>query len=328
VTRCHLLSVPGPVATQRHLRATIHVRYEPPCACRCQDQTQRVSASKTLPLPTVVLPEPVQGVTVTDGHFYGPAVAVLAPDLCRAQRQIRGEKGFDGWGWVSWSWSFGSGCARPSQPHAPYEVPRQYRVPPAIPGLELGPRFAGMGCPSRGGLGQGLGRAEQVAFFAGGTTPRGGMWGRHLVELGADGEAPDNMHRLGHPTDRVLGGRASISQALDGPPRSLRGHAIEEVTGQRTAGPIRHIARVGLRFFAIEFEANRHAEAVPGPTLERSVPDAQDDVHPPQRTVCWSGGTSAMAVTGEPFDMRPRFFLGRIVEADAKDFACGDQRGR
>ena len=93
----YFLSVPGPVATQRHRRATIHVRNEPQCACRCHDQTKRVGADDALPLATLVLPEPVKGVTVTDGNFHGPAVAILAHDLCRAQRQISSEKGFDGW---------------------------------------------------------------------------------------------------------------------------------------------------------------------------------------------------------------------------------------
>jgi hypothetical protein len=77
------------------------------------------------------------------------------------------------------------------------------------------------------------------------------------------------MNCLGQPTDRVLGGIAPLSQALDGPPGPLLGHEIEDVTGQRTAGTIRHIERVGLRFFEIEFEADRHAEAVAGPARER-----------------------------------------------------------
>ena len=104
------------------------------------------------------------------------------------------------------------------------------------------------------------------------------MWWRHRVELGADGEAPHDMDRLGQPTAIVLGGIATVSQALDGPPGHLLGHAIEDVTGQLTAGTIRHVELVGLWFFEIEFEADRYAEAVAGPTFERYVHHDQDEV--------------------------------------------------
>src|SRR5215467_9735338 len=97
----HCLSVPGPVAAQRDLRAAIHLGNEPQRAGRCQDHTERVGAYNTLPLAAVVLPEPVKGVTVTDGHFDGPAMAILAHDLFSAQGESGGEKGFNGGGWFS-----------------------------------------------------------------------------------------------------------------------------------------------------------------------------------------------------------------------------------
>src|SRR5215471_4491206 len=98
LTGCHFLSVPGPVAAQRHTRATIHVGNEPQRTCRRHDQTQRVGADDALPLATLVLPQPGEGVTVADRNFHGPAVAILAHNLFRAQRQSRGEKGFEGGG--------------------------------------------------------------------------------------------------------------------------------------------------------------------------------------------------------------------------------------
>ena len=84
LTWCHFLSVPGPVAAQGHRRAAIHVRNEPQRACCGQNQTERVGTENTLPLAALVLPEPGKGVTVTDGNFYGPAVVILAYDLCCA----------------------------------------------------------------------------------------------------------------------------------------------------------------------------------------------------------------------------------------------------
>ncbi len=177
LTGGHFLSVPGPVAAQRHPCATIHVGNEPQCACRCQDQTQRVGPHDALPLAALVLPQPVEGVTVTDGNFDGPAVAIRTHDLFCAQGEIGREKGFDDWGWFSLSWPFGGSCAMPAQHDNPHEAPRQHRVPQALPGLDLRARFAGVGRPPLDGLCQGLGRADQVTFFAGGTTPLGGWAG-------------------------------------------------------------------------------------------------------------------------------------------------------
>src|SRR5262249_19961789 len=62
------------------------------------------------------------------------------------------------------------------------------------------------GCPSRGGLGQGLGRADQVAFFARGAASLGRRLGRYQVKLGADRQAPDAVERLGQLTAVVLRG--------------------------------------------------------------------------------------------------------------------------
>src|SRR6185503_1212081 len=98
---CLFLSVPRPVAAQQHSRAAIHVRDEPQGTCRRHDQTEGVGTDNPLPLAALVLPKPVKGVTVPDGNFHGPAVAILAHDLFRAQGEIGGEEGFDGGGWFS-----------------------------------------------------------------------------------------------------------------------------------------------------------------------------------------------------------------------------------
>ena len=47
--------------------------------------------------------------------------------------------------------------------------------------------------------------------------------------------------------------------------------------------------------------------------------DAQHAAHAPQGAVFFSGGASAIAITGESFAMKAGFFLGRIVEAAPDD---------
>ena len=325
LTGCYFLSVPGTVAAQRYTCAAIYVGNEPQRACRYQDQTQRVGPDDALPLAALVLPQPGESVTVTDGNFHGPAVVILAHDLSRAQGEIGGEKGFDSGGWFSVARLFRGGGARTSQHDDPHEASWQDGVPQAIPGLDLGARFAGMGRPPRGSLRQGRGCADQGAFFAGSTALLGRAGGRDLVELGTDGEAPHEMDRLGQPTDIVLGGIATVSEALDGPPGQLLGHEIEDGTGQLTPGTIRHVKLVGLRFFEIKFEADWHTEAVARPTRERYMQDAQHEVQALQRPVFLSGGASAIAVAGEPFDRAASFFLGGIVETDLNDRPLWDK---
>src|SRR4029434_3194812 len=106
-------------------------------------------------------------------NFHGPAVAILTHDLFSAQGEIGGKKGVEGWGWFSLARRWGGRSAPTSQYHDPHEAPRQHRVPQALPGLDLGARFAGVGRPPLSGLREGLGRADEVAFFAWGTAPLG-----------------------------------------------------------------------------------------------------------------------------------------------------------
>ena len=72
------LSVPGPVAAQRHTRAAINLVDKPQRACRGQDQPQRVGADDSLPLATLVLSQPVEGITVAERNFHRPARAIRA----------------------------------------------------------------------------------------------------------------------------------------------------------------------------------------------------------------------------------------------------------
>jgi hypothetical protein len=151
---------------------------------------------------------------------------------------------------------------------------------------------------------------------------------RHVVELGAHGEAPDDRDGLGQPTDVVLGGITPIRQALHGAPGQLRGQTIEDVPSPLTPGTRGDMELRGVRCLQVEFQTDRYPEARAGPAREGNVPPAQDAVHTSQRPICLAGGARAMAIAGKPCKVVPRFFLRRIVEADAHDCAGRDQLGR
>ena len=73
----NLLSVPRPVVAQRERHAVFDLVDKPQRACRRHDQTERIGADDTLPLPALVSPQPSEGIGVTDGNFHGPAVVIL-----------------------------------------------------------------------------------------------------------------------------------------------------------------------------------------------------------------------------------------------------------
>jgi len=108
LTGGRFLSVPGPVAAQRHTRAAIHLVDKPQWACRGQDQTQRVRPHDALAFPTLLLAQTREGVGVTDSNFHRPAVAVLREDVLRAQGEIGREKRLDRRGWLAVSRAFGA----------------------------------------------------------------------------------------------------------------------------------------------------------------------------------------------------------------------------
>src|SRR5919198_4313595 len=195
------LSVPGPVAAQRHTRAAINLVDKPQRACRGQDQTPWVRPDDALAFPALLLAPTREGVGVTDGDVHRPAVAILREDVLRAQGEIGREKRLDRRRWFARSSPFGAVCALTPYDHDPQEPPRPHRVPQATPGLALGARFARVGLPPLRGLRQGCGRANQVAFFARGATTLG-SWGRwQLIELGADRATPHDVGRLGQLPD-------------------------------------------------------------------------------------------------------------------------------
>src|SRR5215467_6336606 len=154
-SRC--VSVPGPVAAQRHPRAAITLVDKPQCACRGQDQTQRVCPYDALVFPTLLLAQTREGVGVTDGNFHRPAVAIRREYVLQAQGKIGREKRLDRWEWFAVASTFGAALALTPYDHNPQESPWQHRVPQATPGLDLGARFARVRIPPLSGLRQGFG---------------------------------------------------------------------------------------------------------------------------------------------------------------------------
>ena len=119
LTGCRFLSVPGPVATQRHTRAAINLVDKPQRACRGQDQTQRVRPHDTLAFPTLLLAQTREGVGVTDGNVHRPAVAILREDVLRAQGEIGREKRLDRRRGFAVSSTFGAAGALTPYDHDP-----------------------------------------------------------------------------------------------------------------------------------------------------------------------------------------------------------------
>src|SRR5256885_2270907 len=111
LTGGRFLSVPGPVAAQRHPHAAINLVDTPQRACRGQDHPQRVCPDDALAFPTLLWAQPRAGVGVTDGYVHRPAVARLRADVLRAQGERGREKRLDRWGWLAVASPFGAALA-------------------------------------------------------------------------------------------------------------------------------------------------------------------------------------------------------------------------
>ena len=265
LTGRHFLSVPGPVAAQRHPHATIHAGNKPQRACRSQDQTQRIGPDDALPLATLVLAQAREGVGVTDGNFHRPAVAIFGKISSGLKERSVVKKASRTGGGFLW----------PRRVVARVALRRTTTTRTSRPGNTgcHSPHQAWISAPASLGWGATLWRSapgswasQSGRLFCAGHRDAWGRGRRQLVELGADGKAPHDMRRLGQPTDIVLGGIATVSQAPDGPVGQLLGKKIEDVPGQLAPGPVRHVEWVGLRFFEIEFAPDWDAEAVARPT--------------------------------------------------------------
>jgi hypothetical protein len=272
-----------------HTRAAFNWGNTPPRASRGHDSTQGVGAHEAVPVATLLLAQPIEGARITNFNRYRPAVAVFAQDVVGTQGPIGGDQGLDCWGWFSLPSPFGGAGGITPEHHDADEAPRPYRVPQSAPGLYLRASGCGMGCPTLGRLGQGLGRAAPGAFFARRAPAlfRRRRW--HRVACGTGWKPPHNTGRIGKLPDIVLGRRAPSSQAPDLTPGQRLGDEIEDGTSQLTAGTIRHVAFLGLSGLERKFKTDRDTERVAGPPRERKAHDGQHEVHAPQRAVFLAG---------------------------------------
>jgi len=276
-----LLPVPGPVATEMPDRAARNVGETPPRACRCHDPTQRVDADATLPCTALLLPQPLTGMGVAEVQFHGPAVASLASDDVEAQGESGGEQGRDRRSWWVAPRRFEAAGGSAPHAHALEESSGPHRVPPPTPGVHLGPHCARVRGPAGLRGGQGLGRTAHVAFFARGPATFLGERGGPRVERGMAREAASDRGRSGEAPPRVLGGRATLREGTERPPRHWLRHASEPGAGQRPSGTIGDGERLGLGRLAIACEAHRETAVVAGPRREGQTHATQHAVPAP-----------------------------------------------
>src|SRR5712692_6856632 len=126
---------------------------------------------------------------VTDSDFDGPAIIIRLQEDRNSQTHIGAEKGFQRLETPKGFWAGGwlPVCTvRPPDHHDPYGPAGQDAMPYPHPGLDQGPCFLGVRLPSRGGGGQGFGRADDVAFFARRPALAFDMRGRQLIEFGGE----------------------------------------------------------------------------------------------------------------------------------------------
>ena len=65
-----------------------------------------------------------------------------------------------------------------------------------------------------------------------------------------------------------------------------------------------------------------------GPQRQGDTHDPPHEVQAPERAIFLAGRASPVAIAGYPFDVSPRFFLGRVVDLDHKGVLVGDPLGR
>jgi class 3 adenylate cyclase len=153
----HLFLVPRPIAPQLDAAVVVNLVDKPQRARRSHGQTQGVGPDNTLNLAALILPQAVKAITVANGNFYGPAVAVVCQDGLWSQGEVGGKKGFNPRPWLSLASLFGALGGRSLDHHDAQQSTRQHRMPKALPGLHLGTGFGWVGLPAQALAGQGSG---------------------------------------------------------------------------------------------------------------------------------------------------------------------------
>jgi hypothetical protein len=126
-----------------------------------------VRPNKALELPTLVMAQASGGVTVPNGDFHGPAVAILPPEVFHAEGQVRGEEGLDRGARLVPARRLATAGRGMIDSDQVYHSTREDSVPEADPGLPLGFCFLRMRLPDATFAGQRLGGAMQLVVLAG-----------------------------------------------------------------------------------------------------------------------------------------------------------------
>lgn len=161
-----LLPVPGSITPEIQPVRLVSLVEKPERPRGGHHEAKGVGPDKALDLPALVLAQAVAGIAVANGEFDGPAVAILPPDALQAERERRGEAGFD-WGRrLALAWLFRTGGGATDHDYA-YPPPRQDGMPQADPGLDLRLGFRGMRLPAVAPAGQRLGEPNSLPFRGG-----------------------------------------------------------------------------------------------------------------------------------------------------------------
>ena len=227
-------------------------------------EATRGGPGQALDLPARVLAQAVEGLAVATGDFDGPAVAIRPQDVLQAERESRGEAGFD-WGRrLARAGLFGQGGGATDHDYA-YQPPRQDGRPQADPGWDLRLGCRGMRLPAVAPAGHRVGGAPPLARprRPPAALARRGL-GQGLERAGA--QTPrDHVDRVRQVAQECLGGLAAVRERPHRSAGQLRGPTVHAGARQRPPGAIRLVGLMGGLFLAGEFQAHGDGHAVPGP---------------------------------------------------------------
>src|SRR5918995_5604516 len=158
-----LLPVPRSITPEIHRRTLVGLCEEPERPRGGHHKAKRVGPDNALELAALVMAQAIEGIAIPSRDVDGPAVAILLQDVLHAERQGRGEEGFD-WGRrCALAWLLRTGAGATDHDHA-HQPPREDGMPEADPGLGLRLGFRGMRLPAAAPAGPRVGGAQQLAL--------------------------------------------------------------------------------------------------------------------------------------------------------------------